>query len=108
MSEKYLWKKKASKLSFKIARQQAFQARKEAAAAASTPSTTPVAQPKASLKTRLQPGVAQFCYFNSFLTKFKMLLLTSTSITPRHLYNNRKKATAKGYLPTNAQLIVKE
>jgi len=56
MSEKYLWKKKASKLSFKIARQQAFQARKEAAAAASTPSTTSVAHPKASLKTRLQPA----------------------------------------------------
>ena len=66
-----MWKKKASKLSFKIARQQAFQARKEAAAAANTPSTTSVAQPKASLKTRLQPGVAQFCSFNSFLTKFK-------------------------------------
>lgn len=34
MSEKYQWKKKASKLSYKMARQQVFQARREAATAA--------------------------------------------------------------------------
>lgn len=34
MSEKYLWKKKASKLSYRMARQQVFQARREAATAA--------------------------------------------------------------------------
>ena len=34
MSEKYLWKKKATKLSYRMARQQVFQARREAVTAA--------------------------------------------------------------------------